>query len=144
MTLGTRIAVMRDGRLEQVDAPLGVFRRPANLFVAGFVGSPAMNFWAEGDGLTVAAAPSSVLGIRPHDIELTESSDADGRGRIEVVEPLGAWTLIHLRVDRRSSDLVRVVIASDRAAGVGDVVGFRLRRDRIHRFDGETGHRCDG
>jgi len=144
MTLGTRIAVIRDGRVEQVDAPLDVFRRPANVFVAGFVGSPAMNVWEDGDGLSAGAGQGTVLGIRPHDIELTDSTAADGRGRIEVVEPLGAATLIHLRVDRRSSDLVRVVISADRAVAVGDVVGFRVRRDRVHQFDRETGRRRDG
>jgi ABC-type sugar transport system ATPase subunit len=138
MTLGTRIAVMQEGRLEQVDAPLDVFRRPASMFVAGFVGSPAMNFWAGGDGLVLPESGEAVVGIRPHDIELTGTFDADGRGRVEVVEPLGASTLIHLHVEGRSGDLVRVVVAGDHTITIGDVVGFRLRRDRLHLFERRT------
>jgi ABC-type sugar transport system ATPase subunit len=134
MTLGTRIAIMRDGQLEQVDAPLDVFRRPATMFVAGFVGSPAMNLWTAGDGLALPDIDDAIVGIRPHDIELTDEQ-VDGRGRVEVVEPLGASTLIHLHVDGRSGELVRVVVAGDRAVTIGDVVGFRLRRDRLHLFD---------
>jgi multiple sugar transport system ATP-binding protein len=138
MTLGTRIAIMRDGRIEQVDAPLDIFRRPANLFVAGFVGSPAMNFWRPGDGLALPKAQTAVVGIRPHDIELTDETVSDGTGRVEVVEPLGASTLIHLQVDGRSDDLVRVMVPADCAIAVGDVVGFRIRPDRIHLFDVQT------
>ncbi len=143
MTLGTRVAIMRDGRIEQVDAPLDVFRRPANVFVAGFVGSPAMNFWDTSDGLAPALRefPDAVIGIRPHDIELTDLTHADGRGRVEVVEPLGASTLLHLHVDDRRGDLVRVVVPGDRAIAIGDRVGFRVRRDRVHFFDRQTSSR---
>jgi multiple sugar transport system ATP-binding protein len=140
MTLGTRIAIMRDGAIEQVDAPLDVFRRPANLFVAGFVGSPAMNFWEPGGGLTLTSGEDAVAGVRPHDIELTDS-DEDGRGRVQVVEPLGASTLIHVEGDGRPSGLVRIVVPADRTIAVGDVVRFRVRRERIHFFDRQTSRR---
>jgi len=141
MTLGTRIAIMRDGGIEQVDAPLDVFLRPANLFVAGFVGSPAMNFWKHGGGLKLADREETIVGVRPHDIELSDATDADGRGRVEVVEPLGASTLIHVQADGRAGELVRIVAPADRAIAVGDVVGFRVRRDRVHRFDARTSRR---
>ena len=141
MTLGTRIAIMRDGRIEQVDAPLDIFRRPANMFVAEFVGSPAMNFWKPGDGLAAPKVQTAVVGIRPHDIELTAETSGDGRGRVEVVEPLGASTLLHLQVDGRSGDFVRVVVPADHSVAVGDVVGFRLRPDRVHLFDVQTSRR---
>jgi multiple sugar transport system ATP-binding protein len=165
MTLGTRIAVMRDGRIEQLDRPLELFRRPANTFVAGFVGSPAMNLWrglcapaagrmvftvpafsieaATGHGLPALAGPM-VLGVRPHDVTLTAPDEGDGRGRVDVVEPLGATTLAHLRTDSGPHGLVRVVVPSDTALGVGDVAGFRLRRDRLHLFDEPTGVRLSG
>jgi multiple sugar transport system ATP-binding protein len=141
MTLGTRIAVMREGRIEQIDAPLDVFRRPANVFVAGFVGSPAMNFFSPGDGVALRVAERAVLGVRAHDIELTDVGAGDGRGRIEVVEPLGASTVLHLQVDGRSGGLVRVVVPAEHAPNIGDFVGFRLRPDRIHVFDAETSQR---
>jgi ABC-type sugar transport system ATPase subunit len=132
MTLGTRIAVMRDGVVEQVGAPLDVYRCPATAFVAGFVGSPAMNLRRDGDTL---------VGIRPHDIELTAPDTGDARARVEVVEPLGASTLVHLRPLDGAGDLVRVVLNGDAHVAAGDEVGYRLRRDRIHVFDGRTGGR---
>jgi multiple sugar transport system ATP-binding protein len=132
MTLGTRIAVMRDGRLEQLDTPLEVFRRPANVFVARFVGSPAMNVWRS-DGRD--------LGIRPHDVEVMPPGAGDVDGQVEVVERLGTATLVHVRADRPDSELVRVVVAADRAIAVQERVGLRLRPDRLHYFDERTGER---
>jgi multiple sugar transport system ATP-binding protein len=154
MTLGTRIAVMREGRIQQVAAPLDVFQRPANTFVAGFVGSPAMNLWAcnasaAGAEIRVATPAFTIdsgaerrslrglpdeIGVRPYDIELTVPGEGDGRGRIEVVEPLGATTIVHLRAEGTSHQLVRVGVSSDIRADVGESVGFRLRRDRLHLF----------
>jgi multiple sugar transport system ATP-binding protein len=154
MTLGTRIAVTRDGSLEQLGAPLEVYERPANTFVAGFVGSPAMNLWPGTwtvDGrIRVAAIPTElerqdagtgrpngqamVVGIRPHDIEVTAPGDGDARGRVEIVEPLGAATLIHVQVDGLP-ELARVIVPPDRAIAVDDQIGLRLRRDRLHLFD---------
>jgi ABC-type sugar transport system ATPase subunit len=161
MTLGTRIAVMRDGAIEQVAPALDVFQRPANTFVAQFVGSPAMNLWTcastpGGGGRRLVASAFSIgldssdqtlpdgsvqAGVRPHDIQLTPSGQGDGTGRIEVVEPLGSSTVIHLRVDGAPDDRVRIVAPADTAAGIGQEVGFRLRRDRLHLFDAQSGRR---
>jgi multiple sugar transport system ATP-binding protein len=158
MTLGTRIAVMREGIIEQVAPPLEVFRRPANVFVAGFVGSPAMNLWpgtynGAGDepaispdfaidlrGIAVPGTGDIRIGVRPHDIDLVPSADADGVGRVEVVEPLGQVTLIHLRVTGLDG-FVRVIAPADLQIAVNDQAGFRVRRDRLHFFDGKTGRR---
>jgi len=159
MTLGTRVAVMRDGVLEQVAMPLDVFRRPANMFVASFVGSPAMNLCPgvckQIDGkwrimspafsrplkapavLYVEGKPVSV-GIRPHDVTLVSSPDADGSGRVEIVEPLGPTTIVHLSVDG-ISDLIRIVVSDAAPIRIDDRLSFRLQRDRLHVFDGETG-----
>jgi ABC-type sugar transport system ATPase subunit len=165
MMLGSRMAVMRDGRIEQLGAPLEIFRQPANTFVAGFVGSPAMNVWpcvlsvsgaetrARCPAFSIALdrreapAPDGAaitLGIRPHDITLTAPEKGDARGRVEVVEPLGTATLIHLRSDDGSSELVRVVVSADTRAEVDGRVGLTLRRDRLHLFDAETGRRLSG
>jgi multiple sugar transport system ATP-binding protein len=162
MTLGSRVAVMRDGIVEQVAPALEVFRRPANLFVAGFVGSPAMNLWRcichrVGNGLRVASPAFSIelagvdvavpdggevmVGVRPHDIDLQPNSEGDGGGRVEIVEPLGPVTVIHLRVDGLPQEFVRVVVPADTRIGVGEQAGFRIRRDRLHLFDGRTGRR---
>jgi multiple sugar transport system ATP-binding protein len=160
MTLGTRVAVMRDGALEQVASPLDVFRRPANLFVAGFVGSPAINLWPaacqriDGEWRIVSAAFSIgmngpgvprleraaiIIGIRPNDIALVSPPDADGSGRVEVVEPLGPATIVHLRVDGMPDQLSRLVVSDAAPIRVDDRVSFRLRRDRLLVFDGESG-----
>jgi multiple sugar transport system ATP-binding protein len=162
MTLGTRVAVMRDGIVEQVAPALEVFRRPANVFVAGFVGSPAMNLWPctchrSGDGLRVVSPALSIepegvdvavpdgghirVGVRPHDIDLVPSGEGDGVGRVEVVELLGPATVIHLRVDGLPHEFVRVVVPADARIEVDDRASFRVRRDRLHMFDGMTGQR---
>jgi multiple sugar transport system ATP-binding protein len=160
MTLGSRVAVMRDGRLEQIAPPLEVFERPANTFVAGFVGSPAMNLlpcartptqtgWrAASPAFSVelvgeaagARGEAIVVGVRPHDVALVPIPDADGVGRVQVVEPLGPVTLIHLGVDGLLT-LLRVVTGSEARFTVDEEVGFRLRRDRLHFFDGQSGDR---
>lgn len=91
MTLADRIVVLRAGRVEQVDTPLGLFNRPANRFVAGFIGAPNMNF------LTLPAPRAdgaTVMGIRPQHLEIGEG----GREvTVEMAENLGAETLIHAR-----------------------------------------------
>jgi multiple sugar transport system ATP-binding protein len=164
MTLASRVAVMRDGRLEQVAPPLDVFRRPANTFVAGFVGSPAMNLvactWEGSNGArrlvspafaigvaaeSVAASSGApvVVGVRPHDIDLVALDAGDVSGRIAVVEPMGAATLIHVGIDALPDTLMRLVVPSDTHAAVDDRVGLRLRRDRLHFFDKTTGLRLD-
>src|SRR5690606_17330007 len=113
MTLGDRIAVMNEGRLQQVAPPLEVYRRPAKVFVAGFVGSPAMNFFpciletgdnaaprraCDGCALPLectAFAPEMagcalVGGIRPPDLVLVVQEDADLTALVDTVEPLGS------------------------------------------------------
>jgi ABC-type sugar transport system ATPase subunit len=167
MTLATRVAVMRDGAAEQIGSPLDVFRRPANTFVAGFIGSPAMNLWpsvcqrrGSAVRMTSAVGPMELelcapdlpdigdgadllLGVRPHDIDLTTAADADATGSVEVVEPLGSVVLVHLRVGGRPDGFVRVVVPSDDPPAPGDQVRFRLRRDRLHLFDRATGRRLN-
>jgi len=160
MTLGARVAVMREGRLEQVGTPLEIFQRPANVFVATFLGSPAMNVWRcnctrRGAVTRVACAglafdlegtrnpqldqEAVLVGVRPHDISLASPGDADAVGRVEVIEPLGATTVIHVRIDRASSRAVRIVVPADRALAVDDEVAIRIRRDRVYLFDERTG-----
>jgi multiple sugar transport system ATP-binding protein len=160
MTLGGRIAVMRDGRVEQVGAPLEIFERPANVFVATFVGSPAMNIWhsdvtrtdagarlaGEGLSLTVDAATAArlhtsraLVGVRPHDLLISSRADADVGGRVEVVEPLGATAVVHVRVGHHSARPIRVVVPAGRIPAIDEEIGVRIPRERIHLFDEDSG-----
>jgi ABC-type sugar transport system ATPase subunit len=138
MTLGDRVAVMRDGRIEQLAPPLEVYRQPASTFVAGFVGSPAMNL-VPADGPFAALAPpgAHTVGVRPPDIEIVAPDDADARGRVEIVEALGRDLLCHVDA---SGTWVRVLAPADAPVREGDVVGLKVRRDRLHAFD-EQGQR---
>ncbi len=145
MTLGQRVAVMRDGAIEQVAAPLELFAAPVNTFVAGFIGSPAMNLWRGFEppgGRLPAPRESLVVGIRPHEIRVTAPGAADAhlRAGVEVVEPLGAATVAYVRADG-IEPLVRVLAPADVPLAVGDIVGLALRLDRLHYFDAATGGR---
>jgi multiple sugar transport system ATP-binding protein len=161
LTLGDRVAVMQGGRLQQVAPPLEVYRRPANQFVAGFIGSPAMNFLSctlapdgselrgrsfrlprPSDWPAQPATGELALGIRPQDIVLVEVGQGDLDGRIEVVEPLGPELLAHVAVpDQGEAEPLRVVVPADSDLTEGATVGLRLRRDRLHAFARETGAR---
>ena len=127
MTLGQRIAVLRGGTLEQVDTPQALYDRPANTFVAGFIGSPAMNFLRAFGG-----APTA--GIRPHDVKLVSLESGDLRGRIELVEPLGHAQVVHLIT---TAGPLLAVASPDRRMAPGDETGIRLRPERLHRFNAE-------
>jgi multiple sugar transport system ATP-binding protein len=162
MTLGARIAVMRDGAIAQVGPPLEVFRRPVNAFVAGFVGSPAMNLMpgtlvrregrliAQCGAMAIHVAEAAaarmderdvLVGIRPHDIELASNDQPDLAGRVEVLEPLGSATLLHVRTENLAGPLVRILVSADSQVSVGQPAAGRLRRDRLHIFDQRTGER---
>jgi ABC-type sugar transport system ATPase subunit len=176
MTLGTSVAVMREGTIEQVAPPLDLFRRPVNAFVAGFIGAPAMNFVrgtilpGRGDSLRLGSPAFTIddvvarnewsagsidnaadavthgeilLGVRPHDIELTPLAGGHGAGRVEIVELLGSTSVVHLRVDGLSDRLLRMVVSSDMTVAVGERVGFRIHVDRLHLFDERTGQRVN-
>ncbi|MGD9903309.1 MAG: ABC transporter ATP-binding protein [Vicinamibacterales bacterium] len=160
MTLGTRVAVMRQGVVEQVAPPLAIYARPANVFVAGFVGSPAMNLWPATvvveDGRRRLGSPvvtfdlpdeagpapaggAATIGVRPHDLDLVGAAEADASGQVAVVEPLGATAVVHVRLDALADRLVRAVVPADRGVGAGERVHVRLRRERVHLFDAESG-----
>jgi multiple sugar transport system ATP-binding protein len=163
MTLADRIVILRAGRVEQIGTPVEVYRRPANLFVAGFIGTPGMNFlpaWIEADGDVAAAVladgtrwtlrgpiPGSLasggpvtVGIRPDDLRLV----GDGAGEVEgevtgpvsVVEPLGNETLLSVMVAGQE-----VTARADGlvAAPPGDRVRLAPRLANLHLFDPATG-----
>jgi len=159
MTLGDRVVVMKDGLVQQVGEPLELYNAPANRFVAGFIGSPAMNFAAvrvheaqdalrangtgfrldvpaEIDGrLRPYAGRDVTFGIRPEDLHIANGSDPPGLcldGVVEVVEKLGAEILLDLQV----GDLTMVAAVEPTIrAKRGDKIRFALRPDRLHFFD---------
>ncbi|TJV45046.1 MAG: sn-glycerol-3-phosphate ABC transporter ATP-binding protein UgpC [Mesorhizobium sp.] len=151
MTMADKIVVMRDGRIEQVGAPLELFDRPANLFVAGFIGSPSMNLLngvVRKGGVDIAGtlfpiAPNNamqdgqavVYGVRPEHLEI----HPDGvPANISVVEPTGSETLVFLRF----GDGEMVALFRERHDfKPGDTLKLRPRLDHIHLFDAETGKR---
>ncbi|MEZ2128141.1 MULTISPECIES: ABC transporter ATP-binding protein [unclassified Sinorhizobium] len=155
MTLADRIVVMNGGRIEQVGTPLDLYHRPANLFVAGFIGSPAMNFLkgrvvAIRDAVaTVALALGSTvdiplarhiepgsavtLGIRPEHIVLAGEGEADVHVlKASMVELLGSDTFIHVR-DGEESLIIRD--SRGRMAQAGDRIAISLPASACHLFD---------
>ncbi len=142
MTLGTRVAVLRDGVLQQVAAPMELYRRPANRFVAGFVGSPEMNFLPAEFLPRAAPAPGLLLGVRPHDVAICPLGTGDFPALVDVVEPLGSELIVYLRLGAdRSGPELRVVAPPEPAVEPDTTVGVRLDPARVHWFDPETGRR---
>jgi multiple sugar transport system ATP-binding protein len=134
MTLAHRIAVMCDGKIQQFDTPSNVYHRPANTFVAGFVGSPSMNFM-DRDGVTI--------GIRPEDVELS-LNDQPGwsEARVYVTEEMGNETIIVLNVAIGSNQSrITARVPTGLRLDFDTPVWFRLRPDKIHRFDKAAGIR---
>jgi multiple sugar transport system ATP-binding protein len=142
MTLGSRVAVMRDGFLQQVAPPMELYRRPANRFVAGFVGSPGMNF-LPGDVLPGdKRGAGTTLGIRPHDLALVARGSGDLDAWVDVVEPRGSELLVYLRLGAAGDGAeLRVVAPPEPAIEAEQVVGVRFDQGRLHWFEDESGKR---
>jgi multiple sugar transport system ATP-binding protein len=159
LTMADRIAVMRAGRIEQIASPHAIFARPANLFVAGFIGTPQMNlieavvdrvsareirFKSGGQEVSLALAGADLhlgagdrvtLGIRPRAFELVSGAEAGTiAARVDMVEPMGAETLLHLLADGRD---LRAVVDHRQRVAVGATVHARLRLSQTHMFDHE-------
>lgn len=145
MTLGSRVAVMRDGFLQQVAPPMELYRQPANRFVAGFVGSPAMNFLPAELMSGVSPSPrgaAATLGVRPHDVTIVRRGSGDLDAWVDVVEPRGSELLVYLRLgsDHGGPEL-RVVAPPEPAIDPEQVVSVRFDRSRLHWFESESGKR---
>lgn len=164
MTMGTRIVVMKDGFIQQVDSPQSLYERPVNLFVAGFIGSPQMNFLnvklekrgeetyltfgkhalllPEGKAKSTSeyVGKDLVLGIRPehvHDeaVYLESMSKSTADARVEVIEMLGSETLLYLFVEEFN---LTARVNPRTTARAGDVIKIAFDTNRIHLFDKET------
>ncbi|QKY15937.1 ABC transporter ATP-binding protein [Halorubrum sp. CBA1229] len=162
MTMGDRLAILNDGELQQVGAPTEVYENPVNEFVAGFIGSPSMNFIDvdvetdgtaatvrdDDSGLALALSRDYVaghdlesgpytLGIRPENIGIVEDPTGEETltATVEVVEPIGSDNYVHLSVN--DDFLARA--PADVKPETGDEVGVVFEEERIHLFDAETG-----
>ena len=153
MTMADKIVVLNGGRVEQIGAPLDLYDRPGNLFVAGFLGSPAMNVLPAtmtGDVLMVidrfrlprpdvATGPTLRYGVRPEDVVL--GGEGAVEGTVEVVEPTGAETHLTLRIDEH---LLTMVTKERPAVAAGDRLAVSLAPGRGHLFDADSGRRLAG
>jgi multiple sugar transport system ATP-binding protein len=163
MTLADRIAVMRGGLIQQLDTPHAIYSRPVNRFVAGFIGSPGMNFLAGAvevrdgkprfvaedldvplatyafDRNAVVAGPAE-LGVRPEHIGVNSGEDWPYARKvaIEVVEPMGSDTLIWAKLGRQD---IAMRLPSERAPRVGDQVSIGFDPMRASLFNASTGMR---
>jgi multiple sugar transport system ATP-binding protein len=149
MTLAHRVALLDKGVLQQLDTPARIYNDPANLFVAGFIGAPPMNFlrgalsggWLEAEGLRVptpvtASLAEAVLGIRPEDCRIAEGGTL--QGEIYAVELIGDHTLVTLHVGLHK---LTVKGAKDFDQPVGRRVGVAFDPGAAFVFDGVTGAR---
>ena len=169
MTLGDRIVIMRDGFIQQIGTPQEVFNHPSNLFVAGFIGTPQMNFFdaelkKSGDKYSVvlngtefaisaekqaslkahgAAAGPVVLGVRPEHIMLCEKGTESIKASVDVSEMMGSS--IHLHVNAAGKDVVLVIatvdLPGDHKFGYryGEEAYFTFNENVVHVFDKESG-----
>jgi len=165
MTMGTRIAVMKDGRIQQIGEPLEIYDRPGNLFVAGFVGTPPMNLLPatvapgkvlRGSGFSFAPpeelrgsaalreGAEVVVGIRPENFQrVAPGSRTEPRLSLvaEVVEPLGDEVVVHARLD--GATLI-CKLGPREGPAMGETFEATVDLDRLHVFDAGSGARLEG
>ena len=132
MTMADKIVVLRAGHIEQVGSPLELYRTPRNLFVAGFIGSPRMNFI---EGEEAAKHDAHTIGIRPEHIEVS-ADQGMWRGEVNVSEHLGSDTFFHIH-GTGLADTITVRADGEVGFDHGDTVFLTPRADMIHRFDGQ-------
>jgi len=157
LTMADRIAIMRDGVIEQIDSAHEVFAKPATAFVASFIGTPQMNllhaqfegvedghgrFKIDGQPIRLLVDPAVAklakgqvtIGIRPRALVLDKAASADSiSGKAELVEPMGAETLVHARTPLGSD--IRVVVPRDVPVRAGDVLSLSADARETHVFD---------
>jgi ABC-type sugar transport system ATPase subunit len=156
MDLGNRVGVLQAGKLQQIGPPGDVYRRPVNIFVAGFIGTPAMNFlparlhtdngklylvspWLKRKiALTLRAenAENVVMGIRPHDIRLVNSENADAQAVVETVNGLGREEVIEASlIGKTDGGFITIVRRAEFPIERGRLVGLAFAPEKIHMFD---------
>src|SRR5207248_1439254 len=154
MTLAQRMIVMNAGRAEQIGTPMEVYENPATQFVAGFIGSPAMNFLpgraeaggrivlthggAVTSGVALEAGRDVTVGIRPEHLVPRTDSDAMLSGTVEMLEQLGADTLVHIA---HGNDRVVARLPHGTHRDVGGTMSLATDAARVYIFDDATGAR---
>ncbi|SFH46129.1 carbohydrate ABC transporter ATP-binding protein, CUT1 family (TC 3.A.1.1.-) [Palleronia marisminoris] len=157
MTMADKIVVLRDGHVEQIGSPLELYDTPANAFVGGFIGSPAMNMLNgrigeggrsfvtdNGAELPLAAPPriepgrATIMGLRPEDIEIDE---AGFPAQVQLIEPTGADIHVNLEV---SGDVLTAVFHERLGLSEGQSVRLSIPVDKVHFFDPDSGDRIVG
>ncbi|MBD8890820.1 ABC transporter ATP-binding protein [Roseibium litorale] len=129
MTMADKIVVLRAGRIEQVGSPLELYRTPANQFVAGFIGSPKMNFIT---GEQAARHGAHTIGIRPEHC-LLSTTDGTWKGKVGVAEHLGSDTFLYVNVP--GTDPLTVRVQGEAGVRHGDTVFISPVAENLHRFD---------
>ena len=163
MTMGDRVAVLKDGILQQVDKPRAMYDKPANMFVAGFIGSPAMNLITlpvEGDSVHFGSwqmplpreaaqgltSKNVTVGVRPEDLQLV----GDGAGipvTVELVEELGSDAFLHGSIAGAGGDadhpsMIVARVNPRNPPAKGEAINLAPSQDNLHFFDTATGHRA--
>ena len=146
MTLADKIVVLRDGRIEQVGSPIDLYERPANAFVAQFIGSPKMNFFKATDlspnastALGGDLAATQQVGLRPENMIEADAASAVIEGRLELVENLGEYALVHLVTESGVEFIAKT--EKPPTAGKGETIGFTIKPELAHYFHIESGLR---
>ncbi len=163
MTLGQRIVVLKDGEVQQIDTPMALYERPANLFVAGFLGSPAMNvlqgqpvragsgFALElGEGLRLELGQASVdrqwlgkpiaVGIRPESLQPVAVGQGGFQAVVEVIEPVGNEVFLNLRYGPHEL-IARVPPGATPL--LGERIELKIATERLHFFEARSGQRLE-
>ena len=152
MTLADRVVIMKQGVVQQVGSPIEIYDRPANAFVASFIGNPAMNlmdgevkdgtFTAQNVEVTGLSAPNGplTLGFRAEDATVV-ASDAQINAPIYTMELLGDATMVSVRI---GDALVSVKTDKSYRAAIGETVSIRVSPDHCHLFDADSGARIGG
>ncbi|MBV6658730.1 MAG: ABC transporter ATP-binding protein [Devosiaceae bacterium] len=132
MTMADKIVVLQAGRIEQVGSPLELYREPRNRFVAGFIGSPKMNFL---EGEEAAKHDAHAIGVRPEHITAS-ATEGLWKGSIGVSEHLGSDTFFHVHMEGRNEPIT-VRAGGEVSMHHGDTIYLTPDENRIHRFDAE-------
>lgn len=146
MTLADKIVVLKDGRIEQVGAPIDLYDHPENAFVAQFIGSPKMNFFSASDltpsggnllGRDITA--NMHVGIRPEHLVVTDSGNSVVEGTLELIENLGEYALVHLL----TATNVEFIAKTERppTEPKGSTISFGIKSDLVHFFNADSGAR---
>ena len=129
MTLADKIVVLSAGSVEQIGSPMELYNKPANLFVAGFIGSPQMNFI---DAARLDDSSAKTIGIRPEHISV-DTSQGDWAGNVTHAEHLGADTILY--IDTEKTGQIAVRLFGEHSYDDGDRIYATPQKDKIYRFD---------